>query len=55
MPRMSYVVWMHADGKITAVGHFAERELADAYASYCNRRQPGHWYEVRSHIGGSAR
>ncbi len=42
------VVWMHADGDVVAVAGFYERGIAEAYASYSNRRHPTRWFEVRT-------
>lgn len=50
----TFVVWMHRDGEVRAVGHFVERDLADAYASYANRRLPARWFEVRSESGAGS-
>jgi hypothetical protein len=49
---VSFIVWQH-HGKPwpRAVGHFAERELADAYAAYLNRNSHAQWSEVRRHQG----
>lgn len=43
----SYVVWMHSNARVDAVGHFETRHLAESYCDYCNRRMPDRWFEVR--------
>lgn len=45
-----FVVWMHRAGVVTAVGGFADRDMAEAYAAYCNKRHPAKWFEVRSEV-----
>ncbi len=46
---MTYVVWMHKDGKIVAIAHFEETELATEYARYCSKHGSAAYYEVRRH------
>lgn len=49
----TYIVWRHHEGKVMALGEWSERELADAYAKFCNGRSHAAWCEVRSNEGGS--
>lgn len=44
---LGYVVWMHADGKIIAVGAWQSEEIAYAYARYSHTRMPTRYFEVR--------
>lgn len=43
-----YVVWLHRDGRVTAVLAMADRESCERYAAYKNRRQHAAWFEVRA-------
>lgn len=44
---MSYAVWMHSRGKVSAIAVFEYRDMAQAYCDDVNRRSLATWCVVR--------